>query len=311
MVLIRCIMMSAALVLAVASVHADIPKGAFMEPPMPVIAPPPPPKPAPPLPPKPKVRAVPSGSPGSWVTSDDYPVMALRMGLEGKVGIRLFVDAAGKVSHCQVIASSNYQILDDAACELLSRRGIFVPAKDAKGKAVADVWSSRFVWRIPDTATEILEYSGGYILAINKLGLVVGCRMKMKIAAIEKDDGQCPSLSAMPRVAALEMRGYGDADIVEVAFETSQALSVDARDKLLGFTPAYEERSLLVFKVETDATGKVLHCALERQKGSSTLMRDACSGNYNRTLSPAKDANGVPVPLTFWYVERVLRKLGP
>lgn len=309
--MIRGVMTLTALAMMMSSAHADIPKGAPIEVPMPVVAPPPPPKPAPPLPPTPKVRAVPSASPGSWVTSDDYPASALRMSLEGKVGIRLFVDSAGKVSHCQIISSSNFQILDDAACELISRRGEFVPAKDRKGRAVADVWTSRFVWRIPDTASEIVEYSGGYSLVINKMGLIVDCTMKMKVAAIEKDDGQCPSLSGMPRVAALEMRGYGEAEAVEAVVEMSQALSPESRDKLFGYRAGYEERSLLVFKVETDATGKVAHCVLERQKGSSALMRDVCSGNYNQSFLPTKDASGKPAPITFWYVERVLRKLTP
>lgn len=316
MAAIRSMMTLAALLAAAGwagNARADIPKGTpLAPPPIPMLpAPPASLKPAPPLPPTPKVRAVPAGSPGSWVSADDYPVQALMMGLEGKVGIRLFVDAAGKVSHCQIISSSNYQILDDGACELISRRGTFVPAKDSKGKAVADVWTSRFIWRVPETASEILEYSGGYNLTISKMGQIIDCTMKMKIVAIEKGEGPCSWLSSMPRVAALEMRGYGDAETVEAVFETSQALSLEARDKLLVYKPGYEERSLLVFKVETDATGKVVQCGLEQQKGSNALIRDACAGNYNRTISPAKDASGTPVPLTFWYVQRILRKLGP
>lgn len=307
------IMLVAVALLGIGSAQADIPKGAPVTapPPIPMAPPPALSKPAPPLPPTPKVRAVPSASPGSWVTSDDYPVKALMIGLEGKVGIRLFVDTVGKVSHCQIIASSDFQILDDAACELISRRGMFVPAKDAKGRPVADVWTSRFVWRIPDTLSELHEYSGGYVLSINRLGLIVDCTLKLNGDALQTGDGPCPWLNAMPRAAALDMRGYGDAETVEAIFETSQALSPEARDRLLAFKPGYEERSLLVFKVEVDAMGRVSGCALERQKGSTALIRDACGGNYRRTFSPAKDTNGAPVPLTFWYVERILRKLGP
>ncbi len=311
--MIRGVVMLAALAMTVGSAHADIPKAAPIEAPMPVIAPPPPPKPAPPLPPTPKVRAAPSASPGSWVTSDDYPVAALRMGLEGKVGIRLFVDTTGKVSHCQITSSSNFQILDDAACELISRRGIFVPAKDAKGKAVVDVWTSRFVWKIPYTDPHpLIEGTGIETLTINNLGIVTDCAIKIKEPDEKTSEDQCPNTDSIPQLVALEMRGYGNAPLVQVDMEHSLVLTEAAKDRLVIDKPGYETRSLLVFHFVVDPTGKMAQCAAERQRGSEKLIFDNyCYRSTEQYFVPTTNASGTSVSTSGWVVQRILRKLAP
>ncbi|MBP6031522.1 MAG: energy transducer TonB [Sphingobium sp.] len=143
-------------------------------PPPPVVAPPPmvqtpvaappiqtvsaPPPPAPvimvpttaPPPPRPVARALPKGRPGDWVTSDDYPSRALREGRSGVVGLRLDVGVDGRVANCSVTSSSGHSDLDATACQLVTRRGRFKPATGTDGAAMADSWSSRFVWRIPE-----------------------------------------------------------------------------------------------------------------------------------------------------------------
>lgn len=113
--------------------------------PTPQAAPPPPPPP----PPRPVKALAPRGQPGSWVTSDDYPSRALREERAGTVGVRLTVDASGKVSNCDITSSSGHSDLDAEACKLLLRRGRFSPAEDSAGNKMGGVWSSRFVWRIP------------------------------------------------------------------------------------------------------------------------------------------------------------------
>lgn len=143
-------------------------------PPPPVVAPPPmvqtpapapqvtsvatPPPPAPvlppvvsaPPPPRPVARATPRGKPGDWVTSDDYPSRALREGRSGVVGLRLDVGVDGRVANCSVTSSSGHSDLDSTACQLVIRRGRFKPATGTDGSPMADSWSSRFVWRIPE-----------------------------------------------------------------------------------------------------------------------------------------------------------------
>ena len=114
---------------------------------IPIAAPPPPaPPPAPAVAAK---RAVPRGTPGEWVTPDDYPAGPLREGVEGVTGFRLDIDATGRATNCTVTHSSGNSELDSAACRYLLRRARFSPANDAGGGKVADTYSSSVRWQIP------------------------------------------------------------------------------------------------------------------------------------------------------------------
>jgi sulfur relay (sulfurtransferase) DsrC/TusE family protein len=285
------------LALGIGVAQADIPKGA-----PPVIIPPPPvpmplpPKPAPPLPPTPKVRAKPVESPGSWINPDDYPPVALRFDMTGISAFRLFIDAEGKPSHCQITAGSGFQILDDAACERLMEHGKFSPAQDAKGRAVADVWNSRVVWRLPFADPQPLrEGNGVATLMISKMGIVTHCAVKVDVPDHETSQNMCWDTDSIPRLAALEMRGYGEAPMTEVEMEWSSALSSAARDRFILDKPGYETRSLMVFRFEIDPAGKMTRCAMERQKGNEKLVTDVCYNATKQLYAPFKDATGAAV----------------
>jgi protein TonB len=117
--------------------------------PPPVIHPTAPP--APPAPPKPSqasgLKA--KGSPGDWVTSDDYPPGALRNNEQGRTGFSLEVGPDGRVTNCTVTSSSGFPDLDETACKLLPRRARFTPAKDTSGAGMAATFSSSIRWQIP------------------------------------------------------------------------------------------------------------------------------------------------------------------
>jgi hypothetical protein len=254
------------LALGIGVAQADIPKGA-----PPVIIPPPPvpmplpPKPAPPLPPTPKVRAKPVESPGSWINPDDYPPVALRFDMTGISAFRLFIDAEGKPSHCQITAGSGFQILDDAACERLMEHGKFSPAQDAKGRAVADVWNSRVVWRLPFADPQPLrEGNGVATLMISKMGIVTHCAVKVDVPDHETSQNMCWDTDSIPRLAALEMRGYGEAPMTEVEMEWSSALSSAARDRFEAFATVREASKRVLGMRHFDVQligGMVLHAA--------------------------------------------------
>ena len=110
--------------------------------PAPVITPPAPPPPAVAVPLSPR------GSPGSWVTNDDYPPSAQRDGVEGVTAFRLAVGPDGRVTGCEVTASSGSSLLDDTACRLLTRRARFNAAKATGGEAIASSYPGRFRWQI-------------------------------------------------------------------------------------------------------------------------------------------------------------------
>jgi protein TonB len=88
--------------------------------------------------------------PQTWLTNDDYPREALRAGQQGTVAFRLDVGADGNLVACIVTVSSGYPILDNATCEIMTRRARFKPARDSKGVAIPFSWSSRFTWELPN-----------------------------------------------------------------------------------------------------------------------------------------------------------------
>jgi periplasmic protein TonB len=120
------------------------PPPVYIAPPVAQPAPPPPP----PAPPAVAVKLTPRGSPGSWVTNDDYPPSAQRDGVEGVTGFSLAVGPDGRVTGCSITASSGSSVLDDTACRLLTRRARFNPAKEAGGAAIASSYAGRFRWQI-------------------------------------------------------------------------------------------------------------------------------------------------------------------
>ncbi|MDQ4419656.1 energy transducer TonB [Sphingobium sp. DEHP117] len=305
-------MLVAVAALSISAARADIPKAPPLAP-QPVMLPPAPllTKPAPPLPPVPKVRAKPISQPGSWFSSDDYPAVALRMGVSGLVNFRLYIDPAGKVSHCQIVTSSNFEILDNAVCDLVQRRAQFSPAHDAKGRPVADVWSSRFFWKLPEAGNRpLLEMDASYLLSIDQIGAVQHCALVFRNPPSPADDFSCPNFDNMPRLAGLEMRNYGSQPLIDVQMTIANAFSEAARDRAMQPVLGFEQRSLLVFAMEMDPTGTITKCSLTQQRGSASLARDVCRESFlYRTFAPVRTLDGPPVSTRFWYVERILRKL--
>ena len=93
--------------------------------------------------------ARPIGKPGLWVTTNDYPANALRLGHEGVTRFQLNVGADGKVQSCEIVVSSGHAALDEAACTNLRKRGKFVAATGPDGAAMPGTYSSAVRWTLP------------------------------------------------------------------------------------------------------------------------------------------------------------------
>ncbi|MBU6394887.1 MAG: TonB family protein [Sphingomonadales bacterium] len=95
---------------------------------------------------------MPIGSPGDWVTSNDYPTRALRYGEQGMVGFLLTVDPEGVPVSCKVVETSSSDVLDTQTCNLLMDRARFTPATDASGRHVEGTYRNRLRWELPEDA---------------------------------------------------------------------------------------------------------------------------------------------------------------
>ena len=120
----------------------------------PTIPPPAPPAlvippPAPPAPPS-QARGVSPRGQNRWAAriQENYPSRALREEIEGTVGVRVTVNADGRVSACSVTASSGSSILDEAACAGMQRYARFDPALDAAGNPTSGNWATRITYRL-------------------------------------------------------------------------------------------------------------------------------------------------------------------
>lgn len=96
------------------------------------------------------VGAMPKGSPGNWVTTNDYPTRDIRQGNEGTAIFLLAITADGKVSDCQITRSTGYAGLDQATCSKISQRARFDPARNESGQRVPGTYTGSITWVIPD-----------------------------------------------------------------------------------------------------------------------------------------------------------------
>ena len=63
----------------------------------------------------------------------DYPAEALRHHWQGAAVADLTIGPDGRVSACRIVQSTGHQILDDATCDVLSRRARFLPPRGENG----------------------------------------------------------------------------------------------------------------------------------------------------------------------------------
>ena len=80
--------------------------------------------------------------------NSDYPLGARIARVEGWVGVRFTVQPNGRVSGCYVLRTSGSPDLDGRTCELIERRFRYRPARDARGRPIAEVVSTSFTWYI-------------------------------------------------------------------------------------------------------------------------------------------------------------------
>ena len=114
---------------------------------VPPAAPPAPP-PAPPAPSKARA-ATPDGQ-GRWAAriQENYPARAIRDETEGTVGVRVTISPQGRVTSCSVTGSSGSSVLDEAACDGMTRYARYNPALDDAGNPTTGQASTRIVYQL-------------------------------------------------------------------------------------------------------------------------------------------------------------------
>jgi TonB family protein len=96
-----------------------------------------------------RTHPVPQFKVGELVTSDDYPVDALKAAETGKVIVRLAVSAEGRPTGCTIVVGSGSRALDKRTCAVYLVRARFAPASDAGGRLADGVFIAKLTWRMP------------------------------------------------------------------------------------------------------------------------------------------------------------------
>ncbi len=92
----------------------------------------------------------PIGSPGDWFPIESYPPEARAASQEGRTQFSLDIDAAGRITGCNILESSGSDLLDSTTCSQLILNGRFKPAMDRSGKPMRGTWKSAMRWRLSD-----------------------------------------------------------------------------------------------------------------------------------------------------------------
>jgi periplasmic protein TonB len=80
------------------------------------------------------------------LNDSDYPAGARQAGVEGLVAVRFTIQPDGSVRGCQILRSSGSAELDATTCRLIERRFRYRPARDTRGRPVAEVATTSFTW---------------------------------------------------------------------------------------------------------------------------------------------------------------------
>lgn len=85
----------------------------------------------------------------TYLTPDDYPAAALRNNEHGMVTFGLDIGPDGRVTNCRILESSGSAMLDSTTCRIMRSRARFIPARDARGRTVADRTTAAVTWALP------------------------------------------------------------------------------------------------------------------------------------------------------------------
>jgi protein TonB len=77
----------------------------------------------------------------------DYPSTSARLGEEGATGLKLLINADGRVADVELVTSSGSNRLDEAAIKHAKRNWAFSPCTEG-GKAVSCWYQTKLVWRL-------------------------------------------------------------------------------------------------------------------------------------------------------------------
>lgn len=85
----------------------------------------------------------------AYVSSDDYPKLALYARAGGETRLLIDVGVDGKGSNCRIIAPSGRPELDEMSCKIVTERAEYEPGRDATEAPIKTPFYFVFRWEMP------------------------------------------------------------------------------------------------------------------------------------------------------------------
>jgi TonB family protein len=261
----------------------------------------------------PPSEATPVGSPGDWLSPDDYPAVALRYSMVGKTAFKLTVDTTGKPSRCDIVESSGFDVLDRATCERLMANAKFSPAHNRAAKVVESSFSSRVRWVLPNGMKPTLGETFGFAsLTVDQTGKVTSCRMVIHVPAVGAalSEKPCGRGIEPPPAFILELLGNHQGPSTEIELQQADVFTPELRARVLAPKPGYEQRGLNVYHFTVTKDGKIGQCSYAEQRGIDHFATDYCGQAHNNSYDPPFSAFGKDGVANGWHIARALLKTG-
>lgn len=239
------------------------------------------------------VAMAPLGDPGAWISSDDYPIDALRNGVEGDVAVRLEIGQQGVPTACSVIASSGSASLDGATCRLLIDRARFQPTQ----KPEKIYYQTRIQWKIPETPLNPIALQGFTAFSNFKDGKPVGDCVE---EVIGKPIELLPFCEIMTSPNDLSKLGLNN--LPQFSSLKLRLLLIPKGELPKGrssFDQTAQQHVLLKANFEIQADGSATNCNVVENK-RSTALGEVCSAiESGETKFDTSGAGPYPVAITF------------
>jgi TonB family protein len=237
--------------------------------------------------PEPPTRA--KGSLPGLFTTDDYPREALRNGETGTVAFNVVVNRDGRVTQCDVTTSSGSPSLDRTTCTVVQSRARFTPARDAKGRRVADTAVGRIRWQLPLAEPEpVQDRVSGIVYALSARGKVAGC--KLEGAADENDIQACASLMKVANSYVADVKGHLSLAKRELVLEFGQLVGGIESARGVGRGEGQILGSLVAVAVTVDAAGEVKECVAAEGNMTADDVGPLCANNRRAPYLPLDPA---------------------
>ena len=233
----------------------------------------------------------------TWITHNDYPPMAVHLGLEGAVGVDLTIDREGGVTHCKLTTSSGHDTLDKTTCALLQDRASFRPATDGKGRAIEGHYSKRVRWTLPEGDAWPFADTGrsdSFVLAED--GTISDCSNVVHGPQPEGSISPCEANWRMPGEMVAALHEGLPSGPVRVTIKTGLAVSDAAQASNLATPEGWELVGSVASRFEIGVDGAAHNCKVYESRGSDALLISLCRQALERRFEAGRDQEGKPKP---------------